>query len=81
MKKDLFPKWIASRMEKEVVKKVEYFWLEPNTSFSVENTQEYQLDLPMMPKDFMFRSLDKVVDLPLSNLAMTKNLFKFCEAI
>lgn len=36
----LFLKWTDSRMKKETIKKVEQFWLEPVTSFSVENSQE-----------------------------------------
>lgn len=77
LKKALFPKWVTCRMDKEAIQKVEFFWLETISSLSVENSQECQLDFPMMPKAFMFRSLDKPVDVPMSNLAISKTLFNF----
>lgn len=38
--KALFPKWTVARMQKEAIKKVEPFWLEHVTSFSVQNEQQ-----------------------------------------
>lgn len=36
-KRALFLEWIVDRMEKEAVKKIKTFWLEPNIYFSVKN--------------------------------------------
>ena len=36
------------------------YWLEPVTSFELENTLDSQLDFPITPKAFLFRSFDRV---------------------
>ncbi|CAI9275376.1 unnamed protein product [Lactuca saligna] len=43
----------------------------------VNNDEECQLYFPLIMKAFIFRTLDKVVDITLANLATNKNLFNF----
>ncbi|CAH1454195.1 unnamed protein product [Lactuca virosa] len=46
-KKAMFSKLIVDRIQKEAIYNPTLFWLEPQTSFSVKNEMDYQLDFPI----------------------------------
>lgn len=46
-------------------------------SFELQNTQDSQLDLPITPKAFKFRSFVKIVNVPSTNNGADKLLFAF----
>lgn len=55
------------RNQDVVIKKVEKYWLEPNSSYFVENIVDFQLDFPICGRDFLFKSFNHLAKIPLSN--------------
>ncbi|CAI9265059.1 unnamed protein product [Lactuca saligna] len=54
-----------------------HYWLEPVVSFDLQNKQDSQLDLPITPKTFKFRSFVKVVNIPTTDNSAYHFLFSF----
>ncbi|CAH1416085.1 unnamed protein product [Lactuca virosa] len=61
-KKALFPPWSLERVEDEPIESPKLYWLEPQTSFSIENDLECQMDLHSHEVDEF-----SLADLPLMN--------------
>ncbi|CAH1424783.1 unnamed protein product [Lactuca virosa] len=53
-KKVMFPDGTVYRIQKEAIDNPNLFWLEPQTSFSVKNEMDCQLDFPISAKAFLF---------------------------
>lgn len=53
------------------------FWLEPQTSFSIENEMEYQLEFSINAKSFQFQCFESIVKVPIANSCVNKKLFNF----
>ncbi|CAI9292350.1 unnamed protein product [Lactuca saligna] len=73
----LFPKWTMKRIQNDTVNLLSQYWLEPTVSFEFQNTQDSQLDLPIIPKAFRFRVSVKVVNVPLLEISADQMLFTF----
>ncbi|CAH1428714.1 unnamed protein product [Lactuca virosa] len=76
-KKLLFPKWTLKRIQHDAVDLPSQYWLEPVVSFDLQNTQDSQLDLPITPQDFKFRSFVKIANAPSTNCGADHMLFSF----
>ncbi|CAI9279819.1 unnamed protein product [Lactuca saligna] len=63
--KTLFPLWTFERILNEAIKNPNCYWLDPVTSFELENSLDSQLDLPITLKAIQFCSLDKIVNAPI----------------
>ncbi|CAH1423155.1 unnamed protein product [Lactuca virosa] len=59
-KKDLFPPWSIEIFEEEALNSPKLYWLEPQTSFSIDNDVNYQMDFPITMKAFQFRCFENV---------------------
>lgn len=76
--KALWPKCTNEIIQNVAIKEVEKYWLDPNSSFVVDNLTYSKLDLPMTSKAFLFRCFQNMNNVPLSNVVVNKKLFKFC---
>ncbi|CAH1437432.1 unnamed protein product [Lactuca virosa] len=76
-KKELFPPWSLERIEDESLNKPKLYWLEPQTSFSVDNDVECQLDLPITVIAFQFRCFESIEKVPMGNTTINKKIFNF----
>lgn len=63
------------RILNEVVDMTSQYWLEPVMSFDLQNSQDLQLDLPITPKAFKFRSFVKVLNAPVTDSGVDHLLF------
>lgn len=73
----LFLAWTPDRMHKEAIDDPDIFWLEPKTSFDINNDVECQFDFPINPRDFLFRCFEKIEKSLISNNAPNRKLFSF----
>lgn len=64
-------------MQEEAINKLNVYWLEPNTSFSIKNDHDSTFDFPMTTKAFLFWWFDQVLNALLSNTVKNKKLFRF----
>ncbi|CAH1449861.1 unnamed protein product [Lactuca virosa] len=76
-RKHLFPVWTLKRILSEAVDMPSQYWLEPDVSFNLQNTQDWQLDLPISPKAFRFHSLMKIVNVPTTDSGAYQLRFSF----
>lgn len=76
-KKALFLSWTLERMQKEAINELNTFWLEPKTSFDINNDVKCQLDFPITPRAFLFRCFEKIDKSLISNNATNRKLFLF----
>lgn len=76
-KRALLHDWIVDRMQDDVIKKVNTFWLEQNTSFSTSNDHDIQLEFLMTTNTFLFWWFENIVKVPMSNPYVNKKLLKF----
>ena len=60
--KTIFPLWTIERILKEAIENPDVYWLDPVGYFNLENSLDLQLDLPITPKDFLFRSFDLIAN-------------------
>ncbi|CAI9283199.1 unnamed protein product [Lactuca saligna] len=52
-------------------------WLEPITSFDLENSQISQFDMPITPRAFLFRSFDVIANAPATDENVDNSLMEF----
>lgn len=76
-KKAMFSDWTVERIEDEAINSPNLYWLEPQTSFSVENELECQMDLPIITKAFQFRCFDNIHKVLMVNKTINMRLFNF----
>lgn len=72
--------WLKQTMERiqfVVMKKVETYWLEPYSSYLIENLTYSQFDLPICGRAFLFRCFNHMANIPLSNFEESKKFFMF----
>ncbi|CAI9282882.1 unnamed protein product [Lactuca saligna] len=53
-KKVMFPEWIVDQIQEEAINNPNLYWLETQTSFSITNDLECQLDFLISAKVFQF---------------------------
>lgn len=61
--KTIFPLWTLERIINEAIDNLNVYWLKPIGSFDMENSSDLQLDMPITPKAFLFRSFDKIANI------------------
>lgn len=64
-------------MYNEVVDNPSIHWLEPITSFDLENTLDSQFDMPITSRAFLFRSFEVIANAPSSDANVDKSLMDF----
>ncbi|XP_023762192.1 cell wall protein DAN4-like [Lactuca sativa] len=76
-KKVLIPACSVKRILTEAVDNPRIHWLEPVTSFDLENTLDSQLDFPITPKAFMFWFFERILNAPDSDENVNKGKGKY----
>lgn len=56
---------------------MEIYWLNPRSSFDMENKSDNQLDFPLTAKAFIFRSFSNTIGVVLNNASMNTMHSKF----
>ena len=65
------------RILTEAIDNLSIHWLEPVTSFELENTLDSQLDFPITLKAFLFPSFEVITNAPDSDENVNKSLMAF----
>nr|KAJ0212498.1 hypothetical protein LSAT_V11C400221470 [Lactuca sativa] len=73
----LFPKWTLKRIQNQAVDMPSQYWLDPITSFEIQNTKDSQLELPITPKAFRFCAFVKVANVTFIDSTADQLLFAF----
>lgn len=73
----LFPPWSMEQILNEAMDNPSVHWLDPVTSFELENTLDSQLDFPITPKAFLFRCFDEIANAPDADANVDKSLMTF----
>lgn len=76
-RKLLFTFQTLERIMSEDIDIPSQYWLELVMSYELLNTQDSQLDLPITPKPFKYRSFVKVVNVRLTDSGADRFLFSF----
>lgn len=70
--------WTIERIQDVEIKKVEPYWLEPNSSYLIKNLTNSLLDFRMCERAFLFRCFNYIASIPLCNSEENKKIFPFC---
>ncbi|CAI9266312.1 unnamed protein product [Lactuca saligna] len=76
-KKLLFPPCSLERILNEAIHNPSLHWLEPVTSFKVENTLDSQLNFPITPKSILIGCFDVIANAPYYDANVYKSLMSF----
>lgn len=61
----------------EAIDNPSVYWLDPVTSFDLENTSDNKFDFPITLKAFLFRSFEKIANAPNSDNNVNQSLIAF----
>ncbi|KAL7609416.1 hypothetical protein Lser_V15G13555 [Lactuca serriola] len=76
-RKTLFPPWTLEKLLKEAIETPSILWLEPVISLDRSNTVDFQFDMPLIRKAFVFHAFDNNVEFPHPHPKVDRDLVDF----